>query len=155
MGIVLPANVLDDPALVQQLDASLDESGLYIYPDYATQSEEAISPWVFVYFNKDAPTMGPMMGAGFLHMLVTAFFVSILVHKLSLSTFKERFVAVACLGLFVAIWADVGNAIWWRHPMPWTLFHFGYDVISWLLAGFVIGSIVKPCPNNPVGDSNV
>ena len=154
MGIVLPANVLNDEALVSQLDDALDESGLYIYPDYATQSEEPIKPWAILYFNKEAPEMGPMMGAGFLHMLVTAFFASLVVDKLSLPSFPNRVVAVFCLGLFVAIWADVGNAIWWRHPMPWTLFHFGYDVISWLLAGLVIASILKPCPKSPVSNPN-
>ncbi|MEZ6131557.1 MAG: hypothetical protein R3C59_23045 [Planctomycetaceae bacterium] len=63
--------------------------------------------------------------------------------NLRLHSFTGRLAFVFCLGLFCAVWADVGNMIWWRHPPLWTAFHFAYDTLSWLLAGVIIAAIIK------------
>ena len=145
MPIVRPAEVITDQAVIESMSETFSESGLYFYPDYAeAEGASKPGPMVIAYFYTDQPAMGPMMGAGFGHMLVTALLVSWIVSLSNRSLFVDRVKIVAVLGWFVALWADVGNMIWWRHPPLWTVFHIGYDLISWLVAGLIIAAIVKP-----------
>ncbi len=144
MPSVRPAEVIADADFVNAMSASLPESGVYFYPDYANPSEEPIEPWAIVYFNKTAPAMGLMMGMGFGHMFLAALLASCGVSCLAEKSFARRFAMVCFLGLFVALWADIGNMIWWRHPIGWTVFHFSYDVLSWVIAALVIAGLVKP-----------
>jgi len=145
MPFVRPTTVISDQTLIDNMSSSLNESAVYFYPDPATEPGESSGPMAILYFNTDMPDMGRMMGMGFAHMFVAAVLVTMLVSSRKLPSFAERFRFVFCLGLFVAWWADVGNMIWWRHPSGWTAFHFGYDVLSWLLAGAIIAAIMKPC----------
>lgn len=144
MGIVRPAEVITDQALVANMASSVKESGLYMYPDYGQTEGDATGPMAMLFYEKQMPPMGTMMGMGFVHMFVSALLVSVFVSLSPFQTFKSRFAAVFFLGLFVAVWADAGNMIWWRHPPMWAAFHFGYDVFSWLVAGIIIAGIVRP-----------
>ncbi len=146
MPAVQPASVITDQALVEKMSSSLNESAVYFYPDPAVEPGDASGPMAILYFNIDLPDMGKMMGMGFGHMFVTALLVTLFVASQKLSSFAARLKLVFGLGLFVALWADVGNMIWWRHPPQWTAFHVAYDVFSWLLAGAIIAAIIKPNP---------
>jgi hypothetical protein len=149
MPIVRPVSVITDQALVEKMSSSLNESGIYFYPDPATEPGESAGPMAILYFNSESPQMGPMMGIGFAHMFLTALLVSMFVSSRKLPSYSDRLKFVFCLGLLIALWADVGNMIWWRHPPGWTAFHFGYDVLSWLLAGSIIAAMVKPYAERP------
>ncbi len=144
MGFVRPAEVITDQTLVGNMATALKESGLYMYPDYANAEGNATGPMAILYYDKQMPSMGTMMGMGFAHMFVSALLASVFVCLSPFHSFKSRFAAVFFLGLFVAVWADAGNMIWWRHPPLWAAFHFGYDVFSWLVAGMVIAGMVRP-----------
>jgi hypothetical protein len=144
MPVLQPADVITDSTLVDKMNASLNESGLYFYPTYVEPVDANAGPMATLYFNTSAPSMPMMMGMGFVHMLVSALLASIGLSFVSRRAFMERFALVFFLGLFVAVWADLGNMIWWRYPLAWTAFHFAYDVLSWLLAGLIIASIVRP-----------
>ena len=148
MPLVQPAEIITNQAVVTAMSDGLNQSGLHIYPDYRDAAAQGTGPMVFAYYFTDPPNMGVMMGSGFVHMIVSALLASTFVAILMSQSFWRRFLVVFCLGLFVAVWADIGNMIWWRHPVEWTLFHFGYDVFSWALAGLVIASIVRPCPKS-------
>ncbi|MEZ6138816.1 MAG: hypothetical protein R3C53_28350 [Pirellulaceae bacterium] len=141
MPLVRPVSVIADEALVEKMSSSLGTSGAYFYPDFATESSDSSGPMAILYFSTELPQMGAMMGMGFAHMFVSALLVSIFASWRNLRTFLERLTFVFCLGLFAAVWADVGNMIWWRHPPTWAAYHFLYDVLSWLLAGIVIAGI--------------
>lgn len=148
MPVVRPASVIADQELVEAMSSSLNESALYFYPDYAEEPGDSSGPMAILFFNREMPSMAKMMGMGFGHMFVSALLVSLFVSYLRLRSFAGRLTFVFSLGLFVAVWADVGNMIWWRHPTLWTAFHFGYDVLSWLLAGVMIAAIVRPWPGS-------
>ena len=152
MPVVRPASVIADQGMIEKMTASLDESALYFYPDYAEAEGDSAGPVAILFFNREAPSMSAMMGMGIGHMFVTALLVSLFVSFVPLRSFAERLTFVVCLGLFVAVWADGGNMIWWRHPPLWTAFHFGYDALSWLLAGAIIAAIVRPCPRNEASE---
>ncbi len=144
MPSLQPASVITDQGLMEKMSESLAKSALYIYPDYTQPSEDASKPMAVLYFERQTPSMGTTMGLGFVHMFVTALIVSLAVARLPVQSFARRLAFVCFLGLFVAVWADLGNMIWWRHPGLWTAFHFGYDASSWLIAGLIIAAIVKP-----------
>ena len=145
MPMVRPAEVISDKAVVDALSDGLKDSGLHIYPDYGDPEAHGSGPMVFTYFFTDPPNMGAMMGSGFAHMFVCALLASMVVSIAMPKSFSQRFLIVFFLGLFVALWADIGNMIWWRYPSVWTAFHFGYDVLSWAVAGLSIATIVRPC----------
>ncbi|MEZ6132655.1 MAG: hypothetical protein R3C59_28645 [Planctomycetaceae bacterium] len=146
MPIIEPTTVISDQALIDSMSSSLNESAVYFYPDPATEPGESTGPMAILYFNTDMPDMGKMLGMGFGHMFITALLVTAFVSSQKLPTFAARFGVVFFVGLLIAVWADVGNMIWWRYPPGWTAFHFGYDVLSWLLAGVIIAAIIKPSP---------
>ncbi|MCM2375009.1 hypothetical protein [Aporhodopirellula aestuarii] len=141
MPIAMPAKVLQDDALAEQIITSLTEPGLYIYPDYTSQEHAATS---MLFYNSEPPPMLAIMGAGFLHMFASALFISLVVSRLEIASTSGRIAMVSSFGCFVAWWANVGHLIWWRHPYSWTAFHVAYDISSWVLAGIVIALIVKP-----------
>ena len=144
MPILKPVGIISSNDLVTNMSEALPTSGLYMYPSYVEHDESHTGPMAILFYEKTAPFMPLMMGMGLGHMFVTALIASIFVSWLSPPTFTQRLGIVVLLGLFVAVWADVGNMIWWRHPIAWTAFHFAYDLLSWLIAGLVIAALVKP-----------
>lgn len=144
MPIAQPAGVIQDTSIVERM-SSLGESGVYFHPTYTeAPSETASGPMVVLYYVSEIPSMGMMMGLGFAHMLAASLLACLAVNYLNPATFSKRFLIVCGLGLFTALWADVGNMIWWHHPASWAAYHFGYDLFSWVLAGLVIAALLKP-----------
>jgi len=97
--------------------------------------------------NAGVPMMNPMvMLNGWLHMLVTFSLLALLVHGLRnrLPTWRDRFRLVAFIGVIAAIYANLGNPVWFYQS--WT--HHGlialYDLVSYLIAGAVIAWAVRP-----------
>lgn len=148
MPVVRPARVIESDALLASMNAELKDADVYFYPNYAEPADENSGPTAILHYLPGSPSMATTMGLGFLHMFGTAFLASCLLGFVALPSFSQRFVLVASLGLLVAFWADLGNMIWWWHPPMWTAFHFGYDLLSWIVAGAIIASIVKPQPES-------
>lgn len=142
MPIIKPATVLAEGDLVEAMGTALPSDGLYFYPDYAEPPESG--PVAMIFYRDAVPDMGMTMGMGFGHMLITALIVCVVVSRLNLPTFGQRMGWVAFLGLFVAVWADAGNMVWWHHPPNWVAFHAAYDLLSWCVAGLIIAAIVVP-----------
>ncbi|MCA9131079.1 MAG: hypothetical protein KDB22_28540 [Planctomycetales bacterium] len=145
MPSVTPAGVFSDESLVASMKQTLGESGVYFYPSYSEPIPDG-EPVAIVYYLANAPEMGGTMGMGFAHMLVASLLACLVVSWLRLPTFADRFKLLAGLGLLIAFWADIGNMIWWHHPLGWALFHFGYDASSWAVAGAAIAAILKSPP---------
>ena len=144
MPTVKPAGVITDATVVEKLGSSLTESNVYFHPDYTDHSEEHSGPVTMMFYATEARAMGMTMGLGFAHMFLTTLLVCIFLSSSPRHTFAGRLAFVFFLGLFVAVWADLGNMVWWHHPPMWTGYHFAYDALSWLLAGLVIALILKP-----------
>ena len=144
MQAAKPAGVIEDAALVEHMAQSLGSTGLYIYPTYMKDTSNEAGPMALVYFNSVKPAMGPTMGKGFAHMLASSVIVCLIVYNFASDSFAKRFTCVVWLGVFVAVWADLGNMIWWNHPPFWAAFHCGYEIVSWTIAGLAIAAIVKP-----------
>ena len=148
-----------DPNVLATLKAAFPEKGVYMYPwvdassgdktgsaeEFETAREEG--PFVQIVFDPagvPASEMGKVMGMGFLHMLVSALLCSMLLTAAEpLCCYKYRVGFVVGLGLFASFWIGGANIVWWHHPISHTIFMAGYSIGTWVLAGLVIGAIVK------------
>lgn len=144
MPIAQPAQVLESEELVYEMDKALSEPGVYFNPSYINKPEGYEGSTALLYYLPGSPDMPKQMGIGFAHMLICSVLAAVFVSTLNSRTYLARFGVVFFLGIFAALWADIGNMIWWFHPMGWTSFHFYYDVITWAIAGFIIAAIVQP-----------
>jgi hypothetical protein len=152
---VLPfrnAVTLPVPDETAQALGALPESGTYQYPDQrGSESVEAFTaklgqgPVALVLFHKEGAAASPAMFInGFLHMLITALLIGLLLQKTGLATFGARFGLVFLAGLAAAVFANLGEPIWYFQPWGWHLLQFGYDLTVWLLIGLVMAKFVQP-----------
>jgi hypothetical protein len=148
-----------DPDVIATLRQSFPESGVYMYPwvdksrgDQPSLEEEfarqhAAGPFVQIVYHANgvpASEMGKMMGWGFAHMFISAALCCVLLAMSEpLCCYGARVCFVFGLGVFATLWIEGANLIWWHHPSSHVAFMGTYNVVAWLLAGLVIGAIVK------------
>jgi len=142
----------DEPSLAQTLGA-LPATGTYELPHLsASESPEAFvgrlsqGPIALVLLRKEgANASDPAMFInGFLHMLITALLIGLVLRRTGLATFGARFGLVFLAGLAAAIFANLGEPIWYFQPWDWHLLQFGYDLTAWVLFGLVLAKFVQP-----------
>ncbi len=145
--------------VIEALQKNLPESGAYLYPwpdaDAADPEQEmkafeqkhADGPLVtIIYSQAGYPTseMAAVMVWGFLHMLVSAVVVAILLAMAGpMCCYGMRVLFVVVLGVFASLWIHIQDLIWFHYPLDFVLFHSTYHVVAWVLAGFVIAAIVR------------
>ena len=148
-----------DPDVVATLRQAFPESGVYMYPwiDAAGEDElgaeeeftqqHAEGPIVQVFYHAGgipASEMGKTMGFGFAHLLASAVIGCILLAMSGPSCcYGTRVGFIFGLGIFATLWIEGANLIWWHYPSNHVVFIGAYSVAAWLLAGLVIGAIVK------------
>ena len=148
-----------DHQVIAKLKEAFPEKGVYMYPwgdtsngDQAGAAEEfekarEAGPFVQIVFDPagvPASDMGKIMGMGFLHMFGSALLCSLLLAVAEpLCCYRLRVCFVTGLGLFASVWIGGSNLVWWHHPISHTVFMGGYTMGAWLLAGLVIGAIVR------------
>lgn len=144
MYLVKPVGEIESQEVITAMDKALSEPGVYKHPGYEQSMDTHEGSVAMLYYVPEMPNMLKLMGIGFAHMLMCSVLASVLVSTLNSKTFIARFGVVFFLGLFVALWADVGNMIWWFHPTGWGVFHIAYDLVSWAAAGAIIAAIIQP-----------
>lgn len=157
--MVLPARwgmmqaLPNEEAVFKALADGKPETGVYLAPWFPKEVEslpekerEAITkatmqrhksgPLVSVMYRTDGVDMESpsVMIQGFVHMLLTAAMLGVLVKSLlSWSTFGARWAFVVAVALIAAVWIDFSAAIWWHFPWRVQLFHASYHVSAWML----------------------
>lgn len=147
-----------EAAVMQLLKDNIKESGLYFSPYHdpkdkdETKNEEMQKkhkegPLVQVTYRRDgADMMAPMYFAkGLGQILVSTFLAAILLYMAapSIQCYFTRAAFVFLAGLFAAAATTLSGPIWFNHPWGFPLVQAGYEVSSWLLAGIVLGAIVR------------
>ncbi|MBL9189724.1 MAG: hypothetical protein JNK23_19740 [Opitutaceae bacterium] len=147
------SSVPDVSATALAIGKLFPASGTYLLPNpldgEAKMNELAArGPSVEVHIRKESFTggdMGRVMVLGFVHMFVVCLLVSILLTGLSKAfvrwTCRVKF--CASLGLLVAV-GELSYAIWWHHPLGWTLAHAIYLFLIFVIIGFVLAKFVTP-----------
>lgn len=142
------------------LTESIDESGMYFYPmpDEATMSDEDAmnsfleqhkkGPLVQVIFRKEGlqPMDPAILGMGFAHFIVASILAGVLLTLAlpGLQSYLARVLFVFLLGCFATFTINLSNPIWFHHPWSFALFQTSFDLVCWLLAGLVLGAVIKP-----------
>jgi hypothetical protein len=85
------------------------------------------------------------MVQGFIHAFAACVIAGVLVSIVGsgFCCYSHRVFFVFMLGLFATTWVDVGETIWWFRSCGVTTWHAIYHIVAWLLAGLIIGAIVK------------
>ena len=143
--------VADVPALQQALKGALPESAVYLFPHPSQGTEEELGKKLAegafgrVIFVREGATMGGgTFGLGYLHNLVTAFLLALLVRSAAGASYGARLGIVVLAGLAGAIYSNLGKPIWLFDPWGAHVLDFAYDLSSYVVAGLVLAKFVKP-----------
>ena len=131
----------DQAALQQYLSESIPETGAYYVPypagadDAEAVARHEAGPLAFLFIRMQGESMMPpsMMIGGFIHMLITALLIGMLLRMLlpSLPTWRNRVLFVVLAGIAAAFWSDLAWPIWWRTPWTFFVWMAVYDIIGW------------------------
>lgn len=153
--------VPDEAGLMQTLQAQLPRSGTYYVPmppqpqpgvprDPALQSfrqREISGPIALIQFNRRG--VDPFSTMAYLRLAAQTLAASLIAALLLraalpvLEGFVQRVGFVFALGVFAAVAVRLSEPLWWHLPWPYYLHGAVYDAGSWLVAGVVLGAIVK------------
>jgi hypothetical protein len=147
----------DDARVIEALDASIEEDGLYFFPspDFsATASAEENAAWErrfaagptgMILFHPDGGTaVSPRkLAIQFIGGLVAATIAAYLASR-SIGSWLTRALGIALMGAFGA--ASLGSIAWnwYGFPTPYFLAQCIDMTVGWGLAGLVIARIVPP-----------
>lgn len=148
--VLTPAN--DDRAAAAALSSVFSTTGTYVVPgphlDHAAMAElYKAGPSAVVQFVREGHNeMEPVVFVkGYLHYFVVAFLLNILLHK-SAAAFKSYPCSVmfsAFVGLVGGVLLEGSDPVWWHHPWAWHLVYLLYGVLTFTVAGLVLGRYVK------------
>lgn len=141
----------NEAAVVQVLRANLPDSGPYLIPggdamDEAWAERHRQGPLgVLMYHAAGAEPMdSAVMLQGFLHMLGSSLLLAIVLATAGRRTYAGRFLLCFWIGLFVAIWAEMSNVIWFRFPLSYACLQQTFHVTSLLIVGAILALFVRP-----------
>jgi hypothetical protein len=142
-----------ETALSEALKTNLTSDGVYFVPEpnigTTEEWQQRMSQGPLAMINYRAEGAAPMtttMGLGFVHMLVTAFLIGLLLQMLLpvAPGYFERVKLVAAVGFVAVFQAHVGQPIWWHWPWSHAVLGSIYDFVSYLIAGAVLAYFVAP-----------
>ena len=149
---------LPDESVVQQMDATITEPGIYIYPGYPTDESEAgmeawtnkhlAGPLMFMVYepNGSDPMPAGMFIKGFLLNFITAFFAAVLLFMTLAQnpSFWRRVTFVVMLAVFAGFMFPFSEWNWWSYPLGYTLVNVADGILTWFFAGMVLAWKIKP-----------
>ena len=143
-------------AVAKVLQASGLETGVYILPGGDPMNDEAAKarfesgPIATLMYQKEGknPADTKVFLHGLLHMLGSAFLLAIVIATAGRRTFFGRYMLVIWIGLFVAIWAEMSDVIWFSFPLEYACLAQTYHVSSLLIVGAILAFFVRPPTNS-------
>lgn len=86
------------------------------------------------------------MGLGFVHMLVSASLLGLLMQTLLTSTpsYLDRWKLAIAVGVVASVTAHLGSPIWWHYPWYHALLGAAYDLGTFAIGGAVLALFIKP-----------
>ncbi|MBX3427324.1 MAG: hypothetical protein KF688_16720 [Pirellulales bacterium] len=149
------ANELD---LLAVMRSSEMVTGMYVYPFPADMNDQQAAAEVerqaaegprfqLAYVKEGGPAMdGKLLGLGFAHMALVALLTATLTALAAgaLPTFGRRFAFVLLVGIIAAVWANLGDVVWWMHSLRYAAGNIIFFVVEGALMAAAIAGIVKP-----------
>lgn len=155
--VVMPAPRLfgepaDEAALSEALVTYLLETDTYYVPGWtsdmeALESRLATGPVATIFFRREGvDAASPLTFLyGYLQTAFACFLVAMLLYRCAsaLPSYGSRVGVVLLAGLGGTVLVTLGGPIWWHQPWRFHLIHLLYAAVAWLLAGFVLGALIK------------
>jgi hypothetical protein len=156
----------NEDAVLTTLKGSMPQPGFYLLPDpgkpaatgenaeevkAAMTKKQAEGPLVCVIYQPKGVVMDEMgltMGIGFAHYFVCALMAGglLMLAAPSLPSYASRVMFVASLAVFAVVMLSFADVIWFHHPMKYHLGSAVYPIVAWLLAGLVLGALIRHKP---------
>ena len=150
---------ITDTSLAQQMQTSMTEPGIYIYPGYSETGEElSMEEWnklrkagpmvrFMVYDPAGAEwSMGTSMIKSFIINFISAFLAAVLL-MMTLAqnpSFWRRVIFVMLLGMFAAFVGPFIEWNWWSFPTGYSMVNAIDLCVTWFFAGLVLAWRIKP-----------
>ena len=157
-SVIRPIPDEDDSAMATSLKMNVRESGVYISPKMPTaMDEDSKTKWeerhrqgpvYMLFYHQDGkePMSPKVMAIGMGHSIGLAFVGAFILLAASPRSYANRVMLIFWAAVFVAVWADVGNAIWWHFPWDYTVLQLAYRIGGGLLLGLVLAAFIQPDP---------
>lgn len=151
-----PATVLkpmpNRDVVANVLKESITENGVYKLPEMGDPADEnwvqrmEAGPIVTVMYHGGGANPGDstVMVKGYLHMLASTFLLAIVLATAGRRTFLGRFMLAFWIGLFVAIWAEMSDVIWFYYPIRYACLKQTYHVTSMIIMGGILAFFIRP-----------
>lgn len=141
-----------EAAIGEALKANLTTDGVHFVPDSKVGTEEewmqrmAAGPVAMINFKSGgAQPMETTMALGFAHMLVTSLLLAaLLTYVAPAATYSARFRTIAAIGVIAAVFAHLGQPIWWHYPWSYSIIGAVYDAGAYVIAGAILAYFVTP-----------
>lgn len=142
-----------DDAARQALLEHFPSTGMYLIPGAYNTPEDsarmfAEGPIALVNFVREGhPMEDPaLIGRGFVLNLVVVLLLAVLMKRAlpALPSYRERVVFASLVGLTAVMMIDFGDAVWWRYPLAWKTSQALYGLVSFTIAGAVLGKFLQP-----------
>ena len=152
-------NLPNGDDIAEQMKASMNEPGIYIYPGHPEGGGDAsMEEWTtkyktgplvnfMVYHPEGTDPMNPMKFIkSFIINFIAAFIAGILL-MMTLAqnpSYWRRVIFIMILGLFAAFLGPFVEWNWWGFPLGYTLVNVADYCITWFFAGLVLAWRIKP-----------
>ncbi|RMF39742.1 MAG: hypothetical protein D6753_13040 [Planctomycetota bacterium] len=149
-------------ATLESLKRELPAAGVYQYPwvdgsspdhegmEQEFQRQQEQGPFVQIVYDPAGmagAAMGMVMLKGFLHMLASALLASVLLQACGpMCCYTARWAQVTGFGVLATLWVEVGDSIWWHHPLSHVAFVGVYHIVNWAIAGAVLAACLRGTP---------
>ena len=146
----------------QALQKTDPDSGTYLIPfpdpaamsgadrdkEAALKTQDLKGPLVEIIYRKEGldPTRPQEYAVGFCHFLAASLLAGVLLilSQPGLPRYWMRVAFVTLAGVFATVAVSFAGPIWFHHPWEAVLYTSAYQVIGWMLAGLVLGLVIRP-----------
>ena len=114
----------------------------------ALKTQNLKGPLIEIIYRKEGldPTRPQEYAVGFCHFLAASLLAGMLLilSQPGLPRYWMRVAFVTLAGVFATVAVSFAGPIWFHHPWAAVLYTSAYQVIGWLLAGLVLGWVLRP-----------
>lgn len=135
---------VDEEAVMQVMVDNAPASGIYYIPANDADLEVG-KPGGMANVMKDGfqTGMGEMMIQGVVGSIIMAYLAILLLAKTQANTFTDKVKFVTLVGLLIGISSSFMYWNWFGYPTGYSLVNLVDSVVTWALAGLVIGKMAE------------
>lgn len=153
-------NTGNDEQVQQILRQAFPESGTYYIPGVENGPEDLErlfmeGPVAFVHIDLDGSSQfdPAIMAAGFLLTIAIVSLMATVFRVAGADEFRDFARLSVVIALLIVVTVDIGDMLWWQIPIAWKLAQAFYNFSLIVLAGHVLGALMKGGKKDPAVSS--